>query len=631
MKTRKRDGRLDLFDPSKIAAAIQKAARAAGCGDGLLSEELASVVTLFLEKDFSDGVIPTREIQETVERVLMETGHTEIARAFLLYRERRERMKEVVQVRESDDGAAQAMAPEVDGGRGTTISPWSKARIISALITEAEIPGDMANEIATEVESKVFRSGLTRISSSLIRELVDNELFNRGLNRRLLNQSLLGVPGYDLRKLVESDGDGKTPADVAMNVAGSVLQQYALRWIHSTEEAEAHLRGDARINGLQYPSGYLGMELDPLNLPAPFGGPSARARYLGPCVLFLERFVARAVRVHVTDSVLHAYCSCGVSPEDYAEELLASLACGPANRHARTGSTVICLSRSLTSSRAEILKAANIQRKAAIRFLDTIVLAFLDAAVKLGRELSLPMLHLDLAGDAFPDDRLLAKAVILEAADRLTMGFEAREERSGSAITPVMGSVSLALESVLRQSRGKAGYPVADELRSSLAMAASALFSKCQYMKKLHRKGRGPKASIRRFLGGDGDAVDSGYVQVVPELLLKDLGSLNDPAGVSGKAHLVNSLAIELAHLLKDWIEEEADKPEFRVKIAAPWSGPFKEGLSMARTFENEEEALRWTLAWRSCFALDPLPECFAGEAERRLTFVRMVYEACSE
>jgi len=91
MKTRKRDGRLDEFDPSKISAAILKAARSAGCGDGLLSEELAALVTLFLEKDYTGGVVPAQEIQETVERVLMETGHTEIARAFLLHRERRMR------------------------------------------------------------------------------------------------------------------------------------------------------------------------------------------------------------------------------------------------------------------------------------------------------------------------------------------------------------------------------------------------------------------------------------------------------------------------------------------------------------------------------------------------------------
>jgi hypothetical protein len=628
MKTRKRDGRLDHFDPSKIAASIQRAARAAGSGEDLLAEELASVVTLFLEKEFSEGVVPALEIQETVERVLMETGHTDIARAFLLYRERRERMKEVVQVRESEERTAQVTALEVDGGRGTTISPWSKARIIGALITEAEIPAEMANEIASEVESKVFRSGLTRISSSLIRELVDNELFNRGLNRRLLNQSLLGIPGYDLRKMVESDGDGRTPAHVAKGVADSVLRQYALRWIHSSEEAEAHLRGDARIHGLRNPSGYLGLDIDPLRLPEPFGGPSARARFLGPCLLFLERFAARLVRVHVMDAVLHAHCSCGVSPEEYAEELLTSMATGPADRRARTSSTMISLSRALTDTRTEILKAAGIQGGAATRFLDNVVGAFLDAAVKLGRELALPVIHLDLLGRTFPDDRLLAKAVLLEAGDRMSLGIRGDSERPRSAITPLLGSVSLNLESQLRKG-GNGSGPIAAELRSALAMAATSLFSKYQYLKKLHRKGRGPTASIRRCLGGDGEAVGPGYVRIIPRFLLKIPGFMNgyEKTGNGG----AGVPALDMAGLMKEWIEEESDKLDFDLGIAAPWAGPCLEATSATRPFGSEEESLRWTLAWHGCFPLDPLPGCFTGEAEKRLTFIRMVYEAISE
>ena len=45
MKTRKRDGRLDLFDPSKIAQAIEKAARAAIKG-GILSDGRLNVVEM---------------------------------------------------------------------------------------------------------------------------------------------------------------------------------------------------------------------------------------------------------------------------------------------------------------------------------------------------------------------------------------------------------------------------------------------------------------------------------------------------------------------------------------------------------------------------------------------------------
>ena len=78
-KVRKRDGRLVDFDESKIADAIHKAACAVGREDRFLADELAGVVTLFLEKRYSGSVPGIEEIQDMVERVLIETGH---ARAY---------------------------------------------------------------------------------------------------------------------------------------------------------------------------------------------------------------------------------------------------------------------------------------------------------------------------------------------------------------------------------------------------------------------------------------------------------------------------------------------------------------------------------------------------------------------
>ena len=82
-KVRKRDGRLVAFDESKIADAIHKAACAAGTGDRFLSEELAGVVTLFLEKRYA-GVPGIEDIQDMVEKVLIETGHARMAKAYIL-------------------------------------------------------------------------------------------------------------------------------------------------------------------------------------------------------------------------------------------------------------------------------------------------------------------------------------------------------------------------------------------------------------------------------------------------------------------------------------------------------------------------------------------------------------------
>ncbi|MFH1999423.1 MAG: ATP cone domain-containing protein [Planctomycetota bacterium] len=635
MKARKRDGRLDLFDPSKIAAAIHRAARSVGHSESLLAEELASVVTLLLEKDFGEGVVPIQEIQEMVEKVLMETGHTEIARAFLLFRERREKIKEVIQVRESQASENQTKEVQVNGCNTGSITPWSKGRIVKALVTEAELPADMAAEIASEVENKIFKSGLTRVSSSLIRELVDNELFNRGLNRRLLNQSILGIPGYDLRRIVESEDDGRTPADVNQRIAGHVLKQFSLRWIHSPEEAELHLREDARICGLTHPSGYVDFELEPALLPSPFGGPSALPRYLAPCIRFLGQFVSRFVVVNITDAVLHAYTARGISPEHYAEDLLSALATGPVSsrtvmQNPVPGTPIIRISRQLTEKRQSVLKAVNMQGKSAAHFMENQVSAFLDAAVKLSRELSIPHIQFDLGGPRELDEGILSKAVLLDAANRLSLCLLPYAESQCEAIRPVKGCVSLDLTTLLQKMQHISDADFMYEARSVLAMAAAALFSKDQYMRKLHRKSRGPKAAIRRYLGGNDETLGRGTFTIVPAFLLKlESARKNDFGQENGGLIGLGRFTSEVAAQLRGWIVEEAQKSGCRINVVAPW-----ENLSYENYYpgiESIEAAFEKTRAWCGFVPLNPLPDCFKSEAEKRIQYIRMIMEGLAE
>lgn len=79
-----RDGRQVPFDRSKIAEAIFKAAQAAGYGGRIMSwilaDELAGAVILFLERNCSDGPLYIGDVQDTVEKVLTETGHARVAR-----------------------------------------------------------------------------------------------------------------------------------------------------------------------------------------------------------------------------------------------------------------------------------------------------------------------------------------------------------------------------------------------------------------------------------------------------------------------------------------------------------------------------------------------------------------------
>ena len=92
---RKRDGRIVPFDHEKITDAIFKAAKAVGGSDRGIAENLTRQVIQNLQQDVHNGIIPTvEEVQDAVEVALIENGHARTAKAYILYRDRRTRIRE---------------------------------------------------------------------------------------------------------------------------------------------------------------------------------------------------------------------------------------------------------------------------------------------------------------------------------------------------------------------------------------------------------------------------------------------------------------------------------------------------------------------------------------------------------
>ena len=92
----KRDGRKDTFNIEKIAKAIYKAAEAVGGTDYNASMELAVKVCDLCEDMYGRSSTPTVEqIQDLVEKVLVEEGHAKTAKAYILYRSDRTRSREM--------------------------------------------------------------------------------------------------------------------------------------------------------------------------------------------------------------------------------------------------------------------------------------------------------------------------------------------------------------------------------------------------------------------------------------------------------------------------------------------------------------------------------------------------------
>ena len=91
---KKRDGREATFDETKITDAIFKAAKAVGGEDRQTAMELTIEVLKLLKKQYSGSVFGVEDIQDIVEKVLIEAGHARTAKAYILYRDGRTRMRD---------------------------------------------------------------------------------------------------------------------------------------------------------------------------------------------------------------------------------------------------------------------------------------------------------------------------------------------------------------------------------------------------------------------------------------------------------------------------------------------------------------------------------------------------------
>ena len=92
---RKRDGRLEPFDPKKIEKAIFAAAEAVGGEDRKKAEEVTRQTVSFLEVLYKGDRVPTVEnVQDLLEKILIENGHAKTAKAYILYREQHAKLRQ---------------------------------------------------------------------------------------------------------------------------------------------------------------------------------------------------------------------------------------------------------------------------------------------------------------------------------------------------------------------------------------------------------------------------------------------------------------------------------------------------------------------------------------------------------
>ena len=88
-QVRKRDGQIQDYNRTKIADAIYKAAVACDGSDRAKAEDLAKQVEDILVNRYGNKIPTVEQVQDVVEKVLIENRHAQVAKAYILYREKR--------------------------------------------------------------------------------------------------------------------------------------------------------------------------------------------------------------------------------------------------------------------------------------------------------------------------------------------------------------------------------------------------------------------------------------------------------------------------------------------------------------------------------------------------------------
>ena len=254
---KKRDGEIVTFDKKKIAHAIYLAAKAVGGEDKKLADKLANEVILYLYTKKGEATPEVEEIQDAVEKILIESGHARTAKAYILYRKQREilRKKQLLlrkpEERETTDFALFVRTSDDD------FVAWDRERIIRALQNETGLERPLAEKISLETEETILNSNVHLVSSSLIREIVNVKLIEHGMENSRLRHTRLGIPLYDADKIIlfanrENANIPHNPEATNMTLAETVKKQYMLSEVFSREVADAHIRGDIHLHDLGF-------------------------------------------------------------------------------------------------------------------------------------------------------------------------------------------------------------------------------------------------------------------------------------------------------------------------------------------------------------------------------------------
>ena len=408
------DGARERFDPSRLADSIHRAAVAVGHGELLLAEELAALVALVLEEEHAGAARTTRAVRETAERVLMETGHHEVARSYILLHAR----ERTTPRSHSAADRSSVVAVRVASLGDERLERFDAHRITSSLMLEGGLASGEASAIAAAVELAVSALGEPIVSAATMRQLIAVELLRRGHSSLLGRLSGLGIPAHEIEAIAFARAGTDSPA---ARLGSELLRRFALARVLDAPIATAHLNGDLHVDGLGAPGQVLSATLDLAEVRRA-SMPGALAS-LVELVLALEPALAGPLAIHHVERVLAPALEDEEHADLAARTLLLALAEGAAPRR---GNSPPCRILGIGADLPPAVAAALFRRggdPSLVRLrLQAFVRKLLEHAVLLSAKLRLPKLRLLIAAgeeerELQPIARALQPALALGIAE----------------------------------------------------------------------------------------------------------------------------------------------------------------------------------------------------------------------
>lgn len=129
-----------------------------------------------------------------------------------------------------------------------SIEEFDRNKIAQSLITEANVPSDLAQKIARETEKRVQQFKTKYLTAPLIREIVNTILLEKHYEDYRHRLTRLGLPVHEVTHLIDS---AKPNVEAVRKAAGSaVIEEYTLLQVLPRSISDAHLSGSLNLHNL---------------------------------------------------------------------------------------------------------------------------------------------------------------------------------------------------------------------------------------------------------------------------------------------------------------------------------------------------------------------------------------------